>query len=49
MSQRGHGFVVREREAGVVREEERGPTLEELLSGSGGQPKGRILVSVTER
>ena len=32
--------------AGAVRrgKRERGPTLEELLSGGGGQPKGRILV-----
>lgn len=30
---------------GLLEEErERGPTLEELLSGSGGQLKGRILV-----
>lgn len=30
---------------GLLEEErERGPTLEELLSGGGGQPKGRILV-----
>jgi len=47
---RGLGHVVRKREAEVVRGEgERGPTLEELLSGSGGQPKGRILVLESRR
>lgn len=31
-------------EQGLLEERERGPILEELLSGGGGQPKGRILV-----
>lgn len=48
---RGLGVVVRGKgEAEVVRGEgERGPNLEERLSGSGGQPKGRILVLESQR
>lgn len=46
LNQRGRGHVWEVKgKQGLLKEEwERGPILEELLSGSGGQPKGRILV-----